>query len=49
MTPRDGETFQLPVGNRVFIYKDGRPPEFGPLDAGETMKLQMIDDSALGN
>lgn len=49
VTPRDGSTLSLPVGHRVFVYDDGRPPRIEPLDAGETMKLRMIDDAATTN
>lgn len=40
------ETIELPVGKRIFVYKDGREPSIEPLDQGETMKLRMIDDVA---
>ncbi len=32
---------------RVWIYKDGRPPELKPLSDMERMKLQMIHDAGL--
>jgi len=38
----DGERVELPAGQRVFLYDDGRPPEFAPLDQREQMKLQMM-------
>ncbi len=37
----------LPVGRRVFIYRDGREPSIQPLDAPEQMKLQMMDDQGM--
>ena len=46
VTPRGGEPFELPVERRVFVYDDGRPPSIEPLDAGERMKLRMVDDAA---
>lgn len=47
VTPRGSESFELPVQRRVYIYDDGRPPSIEELDAGETMKLRMVDDAAL--
>jgi ferric-dicitrate binding protein FerR (iron transport regulator) len=47
VTPRGGESFELPVQRRVYIYDDGRAPSIEALDAGETMKLRMVDDAAL--
>jgi ferric-dicitrate binding protein FerR (iron transport regulator) len=35
--------------SRVWIYKDGRAPEIAPLDAMETMKLQMTHDGGLAD
>ncbi len=35
----------LEVGNRIIIYIDGSPVDVGPLDARETMKLQMMQDA----
>lgn len=46
VTPLVGghEIIDLDVLHRVWIYKDGRDPEIGTLDANETMKLQMTHD-----
>jgi hypothetical protein len=41
-----GESIDLPVGQRVWIYDDGRT-EMGPLDARETMKLRMSRDRGI--
>jgi ferric-dicitrate binding protein FerR (iron transport regulator) len=38
------EAIDLPEGQRVFIYRDGRPPLFEDLTDRERMKLQMIED-----
>jgi hypothetical protein len=38
------EAIELPEGQRVFIYKDGRSPVFEDLSDRERMKLQMIED-----
>lgn len=46
VTPHGSAPIELPVGRRIFVYDDGRPPSIEPLDAGETMKLRMIDDAA---
>ena len=47
VTPLDGDDeIVLPVGHRILFYKDGRAPSIETLDAGEQMKLQMIDDAA---
>ncbi len=39
--------FSLPleVGKRIFVYRDGKPFLVQPLDAMETMKLQMMQDA----
>jgi ferric-dicitrate binding protein FerR (iron transport regulator) len=39
------QSVSLPVGQRVFIYKDGREPVFEPLTDRERMKLQMLHDA----
>ena len=39
------QSVSLPVGQRVFIYKDGRDPVFEPLTDRERMKLQMLYDA----
>jgi ferric-dicitrate binding protein FerR (iron transport regulator) len=41
-----GEIIDLPVGQRVWVWGDGRK-EIKPLDARETMKLQMSRDRGL--
>lgn len=41
-----GETIELPVGQRVWVYGDGRT-DIAPLDGGETMKLQMSRDRGI--
>ena len=51
VTPLVGEfdVVNLEELNRVWIYKDGREPEIKPLDAMETMKLQMTHDGGLAD
>jgi ferric-dicitrate binding protein FerR (iron transport regulator) len=39
------QMIELPVEHRVFIYRDGRPPEIMPIDGGERMKLEMMENS----
>ncbi len=41
-----GESLDLPVGQRVWVYEDGRT-DMGPLDDWETMKLQMSRDRGI--
>ncbi len=43
-----GQAATLPVGKRVTIYRDGRPALIEPIDGGEQMKLQMIQDAGTG-
>lgn len=39
----------LEPGQRIWIFKDGRPREIAPLDGMETMKLQMTSDAGLAD
>lgn len=43
----NGEPVDLQPGQRVWIYKDGRPAEILPLSDMETMKLQMMQDAGI--
>jgi len=48
ITPLTGAPpVELPVGKRVFLYRDGRPAVVEPLPPRETMKLTMIHDSGI--
>ena len=44
-----GPTVDLVPGQRVWIYKDGRPPEILPLSDMETMKLQMMQEAGVAD
>jgi len=43
----DGSVYALTPGHRYYVYDDGSDSGPQPLDAMETMKLQMIHDSGL--
>lgn len=48
VTPKDTEeSLDLPVEMRVYVYKDGRPPEIQPISDMERMKLSMTHDVGL--
>jgi ferric-dicitrate binding protein FerR (iron transport regulator) len=47
ITSGDGKTVEIEPGQRVFVYRDGRPSTPEPLPDWERMKLSMMDDGGL--